>query len=491
MQKNFSEAQRLAPLAAAMDRYAAAEIIPWHTPGHKQGLGASVELKKLLTPMGLRQDVSLADELDNLQSPTACLQEAQELAAELYKAQAAYFMINGTTGAIHTMLMGTLSPGDKVLIPRNAHRSLFGALVLVGANPVFLPPEIDEDLGISMGLSVATVKQGIARHPDAKALVIVYPTYYGVTCDLAAIVQAAHEKNILVLVDEAHGAHLPFSPLLPPEAISLGADAAAQSTHKLLGALTQASLLLVGKGMAQENIQAAAALLQSTSPNNLLMASIDLARKQMAEEGETKWTRAVRLADGLRQEINEMPGLYAFGEEKLSVANTSGACGLDATKLTVTVKNLGLSGAQAAKILREQYKMQPELADAYSVLFIISYADGEAETARLQDALRELALNHAAPRTKKIVNLPLPTWPKAVLSPREAFFAPKESVPWEKALGRIAGEAVMFYPPGIPLLCPGDLITPDIINYIEARRAMGLTLTGETEAELRLTVIKV
>lgn len=325
VEKRHDEALR-APIAEAMKAYAADGARAYHTPGHKQGLGAHPLLKALVTEEGLREEVSLMEELDDLHEPTMCIKEAQEMAAALYGADQAFFMINGTTGAIHTMLMGALAPGDTVLVPRNAHRSVIGGIILAGARPVFLQPEVDERLGIAMGLTEETVRSAIAAHPEAKALVCVYPTYYGVTYSLAEIAELVHAHGMLLLVDEAHGPHLRFSDDLPPQAIDCGADMAAQSTHKILGAMTQASMLFTsGPRVSRERVREAASLLQSTSPNQLLLASLDIARLQMAEVGQEQVRRAVRLAEKLRRAINEIDGLWSFGPEYTDYPGATGS----------------------------------------------------------------------------------------------------------------------------------------------------------------------
>ena len=248
--------------------------LAFHTPGHKQGLGAHVLLRELVTEAGLREEVSLMEELDDLHEPTGCIEEAQDLAAALYGADAAFFAVNGTTGAIHAMLVAALSPGDAVLVPRNVHRSVFGGLVLADARPVYIDPIVDEALGIAHGLSTEAVREACRLHPEAKALLLVSPTYYGVASDVRAIAEIVHEAGMALLVDEAHGAHLAFSDDLPESAIAAGADLVAQSTHKLLGAMTQASLLLLREGrIEKERVQRAMSLLTSTSPNYLLLAS--------------------------------------------------------------------------------------------------------------------------------------------------------------------------------------------------------------------------
>lgn len=479
-----------APIAEAMRAYAADGARAYHTPGHKQGLGAHPLLKALVTEEGLREEVSLMEELDDLHEPTMCIKEAQEMAAALYGADQAYFMINGTTGAIHTMLMGALRPGDAVLVPRNAHRSMIGGIILAGAHPVFLQPEVDERLGIAMGLTEETVARAIAAHPEAKALACVYPTYYGVTFDLARIAALVHAHDMLLLVDEAHGPHLRFSEALPPQAIDCGADMAAQSTHKILGAMTQASMLLVnGPRVDRERVREAASLLQSTSPNQLLLASLDIARLQMAENGRETVGRAVRLAGRLRSAINAIDGLWSFGPEYTCYP---GATGLDATKITVQVTGLGLSGVEAESILRHRYKVQCELSDARNLLFILSYADKDEQADYLLRALQGLARDHRrGSEASGAVSTKLPAVPAQGMTPREAFFAPKGSVAFSEAEGHIAAEQVMFYPPGIPILCPGDVIDAASLRYIEAMQALGLKVVGPRDALLgRIQVVK-
>ena len=479
-----------APIAEAMRAYAADGARAYHTPGHKQGLGAHPLLKALVTEEGLREEVSLMEELDDLHEPTMCIKEAQKMAAALYGADQAYFMINGTTGAIHTMLMGALRPGDAVLVPRNAHRSMIGGIILAGAHPVFLQPEVDERLGIAMGLTEETVARAIAAHPEAKALACVYPTYYGVTFDLARIAALVHAHDMLLLVDEAHGPHLRFSEALPPQAIDCGADMAAQSTHKILGAMTQASMLLVnGPRVDRERVREAASLLQSTSPNQLLLASLDIARLQMAENGRETVGRAVRLAGRLRSAINAIDGLWSFGPEYTCYP---GATGLDATKITVQVTGLGLSGVEAESILRHEYKVQCELSDARNLLFILSYADKDEQADYLLRALQGLARDHRrGSEASGAVSTKLPAVPAQGMTPREAFFAPKGSVAVSEAEGHIAAEQVMFYPPGIPILCPGDVIDAASLRYIEAMQALGLKVVGPRDASLgRIQVVK-
>lgn len=512
MKKN--NRQFTAPISKAMEAYAGDGALAFHTPGHKQGLGAHPLLRRLITEAGLRQEVSLMEELDDLHEPAGCIKEAQELAAELWGAKESLFVINGTTGAIQAMLVGTLSPGDKVLVPRNAHRSIMGGIILAGAVPIYIQPEIDTRLGIAMGLSAATVKQAIKEHPEAKALVAVYPTYYGFCCDLQRIGELLHEANMLLLVDEAHGAHLRFGKDLPKQAIELGADVAAQSTHKLLGSMTQTSMLHIGSNRVEaERIRQAASLLQSTSPNQLLLASLDIARLQMAQEGAQRVNRAVELAQWLRKKINEIPGLYCPGKEiwagqeagqlmaDSEDLSDAGAVALDWAKVTVNLAGLDISGQEAELLLRHQWKVQCELSDPENLLFIISMADTQREADRLLQVLQELAVKHLATKTankddsgiaeeqdcKQADNLcHMAEMPVAVqrMNPREAFFAPIRTVALEKAIGCICGETIAFYPPGIPVLCPGEEITEALVEYIRFYQAKGMRLSGAVDSTL-------
>ena len=478
--------QQRAPIAEAMQAYERDGALAFHTPGHKQGLGAHPLLKKLITPSGLREEVSLMEELDDLHEPTMCIKEAQKLAAELYEADEAFFMINGTSGAIHAMLMGALQPGDTVLVPRNAHRSIIGGLILVGATPIFIQPEIDEKLGIAMELSTTNIAKAIAENPTAKALIMVYPTYYGVTANLTAIAELVHSHNMLLLVDEAHGPHLKFSERLPLQAIDCGADMAAQSTHKIVGSMTQTSMLLIkGERVDRERVRQAASLLQSTSPNQLLLASLDIARLQLAEHGKELVGRAVQLAEKLRTAINEIPGLWSFSADYLP-----SDIGLDLTKVTVNISQLGLSGPQAEHILRYEYKIQCELSDAYNLLFIITYADTERQLAVLIAALQSLATKYNKAKNFSEV-AKLPPLPKSGMTPRAAFFAQVVSVPFAQAVGQIVAEQVMFYPPGIPILAPGDIIDEASLSYIYDMQQIGLKVVGPADTTLEmLKVVK-
>lgn len=475
------------PLLAAMQHYVQDGVIPFHTPGHKQGKGMHSALEKLIGRDALALDLALIEELDDFHEPYGCIKDAQDLAAQLYGADHSFFVINGTTGGIYAMILATAGPGEKIIVPRNAHRSIIGGIILSGAIPIFIQPEVDDELGMAMGVTPETVAMAVAKHPDAKAVLIINPTYYGVVTDLQKIVDIVHEYNMVVLVDEAHGPHLRFSSRLPIQAIDAGADICAQSSHKIIGALTQSSLVHCLEGRIRiPHLKAMLQLTQSTSPNYIMLASLDVARMQMAVEGTELIEKSIDLANWAREEINKIPGLYCFGSEKIG---NPGVFGMDPTKVTVTVKGLGLTGAEVEKILRHEYKVQAELSDLYNVLFMITLGDGQYEVETLVGALSNLAKKYSKPYALDSVehcnNAHYPASPEGVLSPRDALFGNTCMVGFAESSGMICAEIVTFYPPGIPILCPGEKITQEIIDYCQFLQQGGMHISGPEDCTLQ------
>lgn len=466
----------MAPIVEAMRKYSADEVLPFHTPGHKQGRGAHELLRGLLTVEGLRQEVSLMEELDDLHEPHTCIKAAQELAARLWHADECIFMVNGTTSAVQAMIFGTLGAGDLVMIPRNAHRSVIAGLILSGATPIFLPVEFDAELNFPLNVSVTTIERAINKFPQAKAVLLVSPNYYGVAADLEKISKLVHAAGMLLLVDEAHGAHLQFCAELPKSAMDSGADLAAQSTHKILGSLTQTSMLMLRKEFVDvERVKRAASLLQTTSPNQLLLASLDIARLQMETNGRDLIQRAVNLSKSLRAGIKKIHGLKTFDAvEKFS---------LDATKVTVNVQNLGLTGQEAEEFLRREAKVQCELSDAANLLFLITFADSEETISALLDALKLLPRRSPIKSTLPLVSEEIFA---ATLSTRETFYLPTETVALNESIGQICAEEITFYPPGIPLLMPGEKITAQVINLIRQSDGRVIGASDSTLATLKI-----
>ena len=439
------------PIVEAMRKYSAEIESVFCTPGHKQGLGAHEELKKLVTAEGLREEVSLS-EIENF------IPQAERLAAEVFGAEEIIFSVNGTTAAVQAMILSTVKPGDLVLVARNFHKSVMSGIILAGAIPIYLPVEFSQELKIPLNLFSETVAAAIKKYPTARALILTTPNYYGVAADIKKISELVHKKNILLLVDEAHGAHLKFDSRLPISAIEAGADLVAQSTHKTLGALTQSSMLLVKKSFADKARQVMR-LLQTTSPNNLLLASLDLARLQVDSV-----SRAVDLSKKIRAEIKIFDSIKNFD--------------LDLTKITVNVEDLNLTGYEAEKILREKLFVQCEMSDLSNLLFIISYADTEETISKLLAALKKLSAYKKISAEKIFVENPARKISIAKISPREIFFTESEYIEIKKSVGRICAQEITIYPPGIPIINIGEEITAEVVEYIEINKNLGGRVTG-------------
>lgn len=469
------------PFVEAMENYRKAQVYPLHTPGHKGGRGACASLAALLGAKALASDVSLMEELDDIHNPHSCLQQAEQLAAELYGATRTFFVPNGTTGALHALLLGALRPGDKILLPRNAHRSVYGGVILAGLEPVYLVPEYSADWQMPLQVTAEDVSCALKKDPDIKAVFLTSPNYYGLAADTTAIAKLIHAHGGVLLVDEAHGPHLGFSSHLPPSALSCGADGVAQSTHKIVGALTQCSLLhFQGKRLNGDFMAKAMSLVTTTSPNNLLLASLDASRAQLAKGGQQMVEAALAAAAVLRGALDKVAGLRILDERIIGIG---GVVALDATKVTVDVRGLGLTGIEAGALLRRN-NIAVELVDESKVLFLVTYGDELEELTTVAERIAKALDEGRKPLTVKQEPLWLPPLPQSGLNLRQAFFARKEVVHWTKAVGRLSGEELCFYPPGIPLLLPGEIITEDLLYYCRKMLDLGMHMTGPTDGSL-------
>lgn len=465
------------PLFSALKAYRERRVIPFDVPGHKHGNGIP-ELRDFLGETTLQVDVNSMKPLDNIGNPTGVIREAEELMAQAYGADAAFFLVNGTTFGVQAMVMAACQPGDKIILPRNVHESAIHALILSGAIPVYMQPEILPRLGIAGGIPYETFEQTVKKHPDAKAVFLINPTYYGITSDLPRIIELAHKHNMTVLVDEAHGAHFHFHPELPPSAIPLGADISAVSLHKTGGALTQSSVLLLNERVyRREHIKTILNLTQTTSASYLLMSSLDVARKMLATEGKARISHILDLARYARNALNHTDGLYAFGSELI---NGKGVVGFDETKLGVCVSGIGLTGHQVYDLLRDEYNIQIEFGDVHNILAILSVGDTKENVDALIAALKDIALRHATGKcVETTINL---TNPEVIVSPRDAFYSGKKRIPLVMAEGEISGESIMAYPPGIPIVSPGERIDRSIIEHILFLKRQKTVITGVEDA---------
>ena len=472
------ERQKKAPIYEALEEFKKKRVVPFDVPGHKRGRG-NPELVQLLGEKCVSLDVNSMKPLDNLCHPVSVIREAEELAAEAFGAASAYLMVGGTTSAVQSMILSVVKAGDKIILPRNVHKSVINALVLCGGIPIYVNPEMNQRLGISLGMQVEKVKQAIEDNPDAVAVFVNNPTYYGICSDIKTIVQLAHARGMRVLADEAHGTHLYFGKNLPISAMAAGADMAAVSMHKSGGSLTQSSLLLLNKGVNTDYVRQIINLTQTTSASYLLLSSLDISRRNLALRGEESFAKVVEMAEYARREINSIGGYYAYGKE---LVNGDSIFDYDVTKLSVYTRDIGLAGIEVYDILRDEYDIQIEFGDIGNILAYLSIGDRPQELERLVSALAEIRRRYqkdsAGLLSQEYID------PEVVCSPQEAFYAQKKSVPIRESAGAVCSEFVMCYPPGIPILAPGERITGEILDYIEYAKSKGCSMTGPEDPKI-------
>ena len=477
--------QTKAPLYEALENFRKKRIVPFDVPGHKRGRG-NPELVQLLGEKCVGLDVNSQKPLDDLCHPASVIREAEDLAASAFGAAHSFFMVGGTTSSVQNMIFSVCKEGDKIIMPRNVHKSAINALILCGAIPVYVNPEVDKKLGISLGMEPKKLLEAVENNPDAVAVLVNNPTYYGICSDLKSIVEIAHGHGMKVLVDEAHGTHFSFSEKLPLSGMAAGADMSAVSMHKSGGSLTQSSILLLNGSMNADYVRQIVNLTQTTSASYLLMASLDVSRRNLALNGKTSFEKVIDMSDYARKEINNIGGYYAYGRELI---NGTSVYDFDVTKLSVYTRDIGLAGIEVYDILRDEYDIQIEFGDISNILAYISIGDRKQDIERvvgaLYDTRRLFKRDKAGMLSAEYVN------PKVAVPPRKAFYSDKVSLPLRASEGKICSEFVMCYPPGIPILAPGELITKEIIEYIVYAKAKGCSMQGTEDFEVeRLNVLK-
>lgn len=487
--------QSQTPLIDALKSSISKNHTPFYTPGHKRGAGVSPILTDLLGKDVFRADLTELSELDNLFAPESAILAAQELAAMAFGAQRTWFLVNGSSCGIIAAIMTVCGPNQHILLPRNIHLSVVSGLIIAGAIPIFINPQYDQDVDITCSITPKDLEIALAQHPQAKAVLVVYPTYNGVCGNLKAICQVTHEHNIPLIVDEAHGAHLNFHDNLPISALTAGADLTIQSTHKTLGSMTQTSMLHIqGNRINIDRLNQALQLVQSTSPSFILLASLDAARQQMAIDGQKLMQQTLELANIARNKIREIPGLSVLELPKI---RQPGFFDLDKTRLTVNVKELGITGFTTENFLIEM-GIVPEVSSFENVTFIISLGNNESDINALVKVFKKI---NDIPRSRKyemitsniISKIIFNYQPdnRLVISPREAFFATSEILPLEKTVDRICAENICPYPPGIPILMPGERITKSALDYLQQVQDLGGVITGCLDASCHtLKVVK-
>lgn len=477
--------QSRAPIHEALEKFRKKRVVPFDVPGHKRGRG-NKELKDFLGETCVGIDVNSMKPLDNLCHPVSVIKEAEQLAAEAFGAAHAFLMVGGTTSAVQSMVLAVCKRGDKIILPRNVHRSVINAMVLCGAVPVYVNPDVDQRLGIALGMKVSQVEEAIKENPDAVAIFVNNPTYYGICSDIRSIVKLAHDNDMYVLADEAHGTHFYFGDNLPIDAISAGADMAAVSMHKSGGSLTQSSILLIGKEMHEGYVRQIINLTQTTSASYLLLSSLDISRRNLALRGKEIFAQVMDLAEYARKEISNIGGYYAYSSDMI---NHDSIYDFDKTKLSIYTLDIGLAGIEVYDKLRDEYDIQIEFGDMGNILAYLSIGDRKQDIERLASSLAEIKRLNS--RGKEGLMPHEYISPELAVSPQAAFYADKEQLDLQETSGRICSEFLMCYPPGIPILAPGEMITDRILDYIIYAKEKGCSITGPEDPDInKLNVLK-
>ena len=486
----MNENQKLTPYFDTLNDYAKSEVLTFTCPGHQRGRGADPKLVALMGAQALRADSAQILGMDDIHQPTGSLKEAQALAAEAYGADRSYFLINGSSSGNHIMILTACNPGEKLILPRNAHKSATGGLIMSGVMPVYIQPEFDGEMQVDHTVTPENVARALKEHPDAKAVFILSPTYYGAAADLKTIIDLVHQAGKIALVDEAWGPHHHFHPELPVSAVEAGADICVNSTHKILSGLSQGSMIHIkGNRVDPGRLAALLRIYLSTSPFCPIMASLDVARMQMATQGLELLDRTLKNAEWARERINQIPGLRAYGKE---IIGRPGVHNLDLTRLVITGRPAGFTGYQMEKLLRYDYGIQVEMSDMFNIVVINTIAHQRADLEQLAIALEEMTKRyHGKGDFENLMKnrdsrkpLELPDWAPQHLTPRRAFFGQFKVVPLEESAGEICVEVVTPYPPGIPILCPGEEITQDILDYLMLDLKAGVRIQGPADPTL-------
>lgn len=464
--------QKSAPICEALEYIKRQRLVPFDVPGHKRGRG-NPELVQLLGQQCVGLDVNSMKPLDNLGHPVSVIRRAEELTADAFGAAHAFLMVNGTTSSVQTMIWSVCKAGDKILLPRNVHKSVINALVLCDAIPVYVEVQVNPQIGIALGVELEQVRRSMDENPDAVAIIVNNPTYYGVCSNLEGIVALAHERGIKVLADEAHGTHLYFGEDLPVSGIAAGVDMAAVSMHKSGGSLTQSSILLCGETMDAEYVRQIINLTQTTSASYLLLSSLDISRRNLALRGRESFEEVKHMAEYARNEINEIGGYYAYGKELI---DGDSVYDFDVTKLSIYTQGIGLTGIEVYDLLRDEYDIQIEFGDIGNILAYISIGDRIRDIERLVGALEDIKRLYEKDSNDLYCGQFIQ--PELAMTPQQAFYADKRRIPLSQTAGKISAELVMCYPPGIPILTPGERITEEIIAYIRYAKEKGCSVQG-------------
>jgi len=481
----MKDGQNKAPILEAILQYHESGIIPFTTPGHKRGNGLLQQDRLTIGEGAFFNDIPMQNGADDRRESKKVQEAAEDLAAQALGADTTYFSTNGSSLSAHVAIISVASPGSKILVARNTHKSMIAAIVMADVLPVFLEPEVDNEQDVEHGVTPEHLEEMLTTHPDAKGVYIVSPTYYGITSDVKALAKICHKHNIPLIVDEAWGPHFPFHKELPPSALSCDADMSFGSIHKTMNGLGQAAVLnLKGSRIDEDRFTLCYDLFESTSPSSLILSSIDAARRQMAMYGEQLWSKALDLSRKACNEIAQLEGLYVFDKD---ILKKPGTFAIDETKLVIDVKGLGITGFMAADWMLKQHKITFELITHRHLMALISVADTDETVGALIDAIKGLHAWAKETQPDSFIELPhhLELRTYQVMSPAKAFFGETRKVPLAEAAGEIIAEMVSPYPPGIPRLLPGELITPAIVEYLQKGMKAGMFVLDPSDQELK------
>ena len=470
------------PILEGIHHYHELGIVPFSTPGHKLGAGADPELVATYGEATFRSDIPLGGGVGDTHFSGHALDQAEALAADAWGAERSYFLLNGSSAGNHAVLLAAIRPGDTVIVSRDLHKSLMVALILSGANPVYIAPELHPTQQVGLGISAAQIADALDRHPETRLIALVSPSYCGVPSDLAGIARVAHEHGVPVHVDEAWGPQFHFHPALPPSAMASGVDTAVMSTHKVLGSFTQAAVLhQQGRLIDGDRLRTTVGMVQTTSPSVSILASIDATRRQMALQGESLLERTISLAVQARERLQAIPGVSVLDGPGLGLES------IDLTKLVVDVNGLGITGYEAEHRLRHSYGVGPEMSDLVALMFLITIGDTQASIDHLVAGFEGLATENttASAYTSIMRSSGAPVAPATlVMTPHEAFFAPAHAIALADSVGAVSAELVIPYPPGIPVLAPGEVITAEKVEYLREGASQGMYLSGPADSSL-------
>jgi arginine/lysine/ornithine decarboxylase len=473
--------QRRTPLFDAILDFVSQEATPFFIPAHKMGRGIDPRWTDFAGENIFKMDLSEVRGVDDLHRPRGPIAEAQALAADAWGADRSYFLVNGTSSGIIAAICSVVSEGQRIIVPRNAHKSVVFGLIISGAIPVYIAAEIHGEKGLVGGISRKKLDALCAANEGVKAVLAVSPSYHGVCCDLRGLIETTHARGGVFIADEAHGNHAYFHERLGPGALTLGADCVCQSIHKMSGSLTQSSLLhikggRVDAGLLESNLQ----MTQTTSPSYLLMASLDLARSRMATQGREILDRLIRMSDAARRTLSSLPGIEVPGEELIGEAEIAGC---DPTRIVISARRLGMEGYELCRLLREDYNIEIEFGDYFYGICVPGIGTVQEDFDRLLFAVRDISERYRGLRGPLSWDEALPPAPPAVMTPREAHFSVRVRVPRREAEGRICAQMIVPYPPGIPVVCPGEVITKDICAFLDEQLRKGRRLHGLHEKD--------